>query len=201
MYPHSVYFCEMQHDIEVFRCPWCLRDSLYISYHDLEWGRPSHNDGHLFEMLLLESFQAGLSWYTILAKRRHFRESFAGFDAAKVALMDKADVDRLMQNAGIVRNRLKIEAAISNARLFLDIAAERGSFSDYLWSFTNGKILDHRPRTLSDIPATTPVSDAMSRDMRSRGFKFMGSTVCYANMQSIGMVNDHLADCICRKQT
>ncbi len=183
------------------RCPWCLKDSLYMDYHDHEWGKPSKDDHHLFEMMILESFQAGLSWYTILKKRQAFREAFANFDVNKVAEFDEQKKSELMGNAGIIRNRLKIEAAVNNAKLFIDIQKTHGSFAKYLWSFTEGKVLDNVPATMGQVPASTEVSDRMAKDMKKRGFKFMGSTVCYAKMQSIGMVNDHLATCFTRKAT
>ncbi len=183
------------------RCPWCLKDSLYMDYHDHEWGKPSKDDHHLFEMMILESFQAGLSWYTILKKRQAFREAFANFDVNKVAEFDEQKKSELMGNAGIIRNRLKIEAAVNNAKLFIDIQKTHGSFAKYLWSFTEGKVLDNVPATMGQVPASTEVSDRMAKDMKKRGFKFMGSTVCYAKMQSIGMVNDHLATCFTRKTT
>jgi DNA-3-methyladenine glycosylase I len=171
---------------------------LYRAYHDTEWGRPSQDDQHLFEMLILESFQAGLSWHTILKKREHFRAAFDGFDVHKVAAYGEDKIAELMNNAGIIRNRLKVLSAISNAQTFIKIQAEFGSFAHYIWGFTDHKIIDNQPKALADIPATSVISDAMAKDMKKRGFKFMGSTVCYANMQSIGMVNDHLLSCHCR---
>ncbi|MCC6817503.1 MAG: DNA-3-methyladenine glycosylase I [Bacteroidia bacterium] len=191
----------MSTQLDTLRCPWCLKDDLYKQYHDLEWGRPSKDDKHLFEMMILESFQAGLSWYTILAKRENFRKAFAQFDVKKVALFDETKVIELMNDAGIIRNRLKILAAISNAKLFIEIQKTHGSFAQYLWGFTNHQVIDNRPIKLSDIPAKSVESDAMAADLKKRGFKFMGSTVCYAKMQSIGMVNDHLMDCHCRNKT
>ena len=201
MYPHFVYFCAMPKQNEPIRCAWCMKDDLYKAYHDQEWGRPSKDDKHLFEMMILESFQAGLSWYTILSKRENFRDAFAGFDVHKVAGFDEAKVEKLMHNAGIIRNRLKILAAISNAKKFIEIQNQFGSFSDYMWSFTQHKVIDNQPKHLSQIPAKTEISDAMAADLKKRGFKFMGSTVCYAKMQSIGMVNDHLMDCWVRQTT
>lgn len=197
---HSLFtFADMGQTEEPKRCPWCLKDELYKAYHDAEWGRPSRNDVHLFEMMILESFQAGLSWYTILSKRENFRTAFDGFDVHKVAAYTPAKTEQLMQNAGIVRNRLKIEAAINNARCFIEVQSEYGSFADYIWAFTNNRVLDNKPERMQDIASRTDVSDAMAKDLKLRGFKFMGSTVCYAKMQSIGMVNDHLLDCCCRK--
>ena len=177
------------------RCAWCLKDPLYIQYHDEEWGRPVHDDQPLFEFLVLESFQAGLSWFIILKKRENFRKAFAGFDASKVARFDQKKVEKLMRDAGIVRNRLKIEAAINNACRFAEIQKEFGSFDKYVWGFTGGKIVVNKPRTLTDLPATSAISDAMSKDMGERGFKFRGSTICYAFMQAVGLVDDHLTDC------
>lgn len=186
---------------ELKRCPWCLKDDLYMNYHDKEWGRPSMDDKHLFEMMILESFQAGLSWYTILSKRENFRKAFANFDVVKVSKFNEDKLSELMQDAGIIRNRLKINAAVTNARIFIDIQKEFGSFSKYLWSFTDGKVIDNKPRMMADVPPKTEISDLMAKDMKKRGFKFMGSTVCYAKMQSIGMVNDHLIDCHTRNKT
>lgn len=177
------------------RCAWCLNDPLYLQYHDEEWGRPVHDDTVLFEFLILESFQAGLSWFIILKKRENFRKAFAGFDANKVARFDQEKVEKLMGDSGIVRNRLKIEAAINNASRFKDVQREFGSFDKYIWSFTGGKTLMNRPRTLSDLPATSAISDAMSKDMGKRGFKFRGSTICYAFMQAVGIVDDHIVGC------
>src|SRR5574343_412897 len=191
----------MENTAELMRCPWCMKDDLYKAYHDTEWGRPSRDEQHLFEMLILESFQAGLSWYTILRKRETFREAFDGFDVQKVALYGASKKEELMQNSGIIRNRLKIEAAVSNAQAFIKVQEEFGSFANYIWGFTGGKVLDNQPITMKDVPATTAESDAMDKDMKKRGFKFMGSTVCYANMQSIGMVNDHLTSCFTRNTT
>jgi len=177
------------------RCAWCLKDPIYIQYHDAEWGRPVHDDAVLFEFLILESFQAGLSWLTVLKKRENFRKAFASFDVNKVARFDQKKVERLMQDAGIIRNRLKIEAAINNARRFKEVQKEFSSFDRYVWSFTGGKPVVNRPRTLEDVPATSPISDAMSKDMGKRGFKFRGSTICYAFMQAVGIVDDHTTNC------
>lgn len=177
------------------RCAWCLSDPIYVTYHDQEWGQPIDNDQLLFEFLVLESFQAGLSWLTVLKKRENFRKAFEQFDAKKVARFDQAKVAQLMQNEGIIRNKLKIEATINNAKLYLAIQKEFGSFRQYIWSFTNGKTIVNHPATLKEIPAKTPISDAMSKDMGQRGFKFRGSTICYAFMQAVGIVDDHLVDC------
>jgi DNA-3-methyladenine glycosylase I len=191
----------MNNTDEKTRCPWCLKDDLYKEYHDTEWGRPSKDDHHLFEMMILESFQAGLSWYTILKKRAAFRQAFEGFDVHKVAAFDEAKKVLLMQDAGIIRNRLKIDSAVSNAKAFIEVQKSFGSFSNYLWSFTGGKVIDNKPLSMKDVPSSTAISDSMSKDMKKRGFKFMGSTVCYAKMQSVGMVNDHLKTCFARNTT
>ena len=181
------------------RCPWCLKDKLYMDYHDNEWGRPSRDDQHLFEMLVLETMQAGLSWYTILSKRENFRTAFDQFDARKIAGYGEKEISRLMQDAGIIRNRLKILATINNASIYLELQEAHNGFNKYLWQFTNGRTIDNTLRDLKDYPVTSPESDAMSKDMKKRGFKFVGSTTCYAYMQSIGMVNDHIVDCWVRK--
>jgi DNA-3-methyladenine glycosylase I len=177
------------------RCSWCLKDPIYIKYHDEEWGRPVHDDKKLFEFLILESFQAGLSWLTILKKRENFRKAFAGFDPKKVSKYDKKKFNSLMQDAGIVRNRLKIEAAINNAKRFLEIQKEFGSFDKYVWGFVDHKPKVNKVKELKQIPAFTELSDAMSKDMGKRGFKFRGTTICYAFMQAVGMVDDHLVTC------
>ncbi len=178
------------------RCWWCGDNPIYIEYHDKEWGVPLHDDRKLFEMLILEGFQAGLSWITILKKRDNFRAAFANFDPHKILRFNRKDVARLMKDAGIIRNRLKIEAAITNARCFLEVQKEFGSFDRYIWQFTNYKsIRSPIPPTKKTIRSTSPESDAMSKDLKKRGFKFVGSTICYAHMQATGMVNDHTADC------
>ncbi|PCH49386.1 MAG: DNA-3-methyladenine glycosylase I [Cellvibrionales bacterium] len=177
------------------RCNWPSKDPLYEKYHDEEWGVPCYDDHKLFEFLVLESAQAGLSWITILRKRDNYRKAFADFDAQKVARFNKRSVERLLGDAGIVRNRLKIEAAISNAKLFLDLQDEHGSFANFLWGYIDGKPIQNKRQTLADYPATTPLSDTISKDMKKRGFRFFGSTICYAHMQAMGMVNDHTVDC------
>ena len=177
------------------RCAWAGSDPLYVTYHDEEWGVPAHDDRHLFEMLILEGAQAGLSWITILRKREAYREAFAGFDPAKVAKFDARKIERLMGDEGIVRNRLKIEAAVRNARAFLDVRREFGSFDRYIWQFTGGVPKQNARKSMKDVPPTTPESDAMSKDLKKRGFTFVGSTICYAFMQATGMVNDHTVDC------
>ena len=180
------------------RCPWCLGSDLYRRYHDEEWGVPVHDDRRLFEFLILEGAQAGLSWSTILNKRDGYRRAFARFDPVKVARFGARDVRRLMADAGIVRNRLKIQAAIGNARAFLEVRREFGSFDAYLWGFVNGRPLQSRRRGMKDVPGRTGVSDAISRDLKQRGFRFVGSTIVYAFMQAVGMVNDHLTNCFRR---
>lgn len=183
-------------DIINGRCGWCGTDELYMRYHDQEWGKLVTDDKTLFEFLVLESAQAGLSWITILRKREGYRKAFCGFDAEKVALLGDDDVERLMQFDGIVKNRLKIKATISNARHFLDIQKEFGSFYNYTLSFfPDNKPIINSLKSLKDAPAFSPVSDAMSKDMKKRGFKFFGSTICYAHLQASGFINDHLEGC------
>lgn len=177
------------------RCAWCEKDDLYRKYHDEEWGIPVYDDATLFEFLILETFQAGLSWYTILNKRENFRNAFDAFDYKKVARYSEDKIQQLLQDAGIIRNQLKIRSAVSNAIAFMEVQQEFGSFSNYIWQFTDGKPIVNNPKTLKDVPATTPLSDAISKDLKKRGFKFVGSTVVYAHMQATGMVNDHLTDC------
>lgn len=179
------------------RCPWCGNgnDELLTAYHDEEWGTPVRDDRTMFEFLVLESAQAGLSWNTILRKRENYRRAFDGFDPEKIARYGDEKIQELLNDKGIVRNRLKIQAAVNNARAFLDIRREFGSFCAYAWGFVGGKPIKNAWRTLGDVPARTPESDAMSRDMKKRGFMFFGSTICYAHMQATGMVNDHLTDC------
>ncbi len=182
------------------RCGWCGTDSLYIKYHDEEWGRLVTDDKTLFEFLTLESAQAGLSWITILRKREGYRKAYHDFDVHKVAQMTEEDVEQLMQNEGIVRNRLKLKSAINNAKLFIAIQQEFGSFYKYTLSFfPEQKPIVNQLKSMKDIQATSPESDAMSKDMKKRGFKFFGSTICYAHLQAAGFVNDHLVDCVCRK--
>jgi len=176
------------------RCPW-PKSELDILYHDTEWGVPLHDDRALFEFVILEGAQAGLSWSTVLKKRDAYRIAFDGFDAATIAGYGEAKVAELLANPGIIRNRLKIAAAIGNAKAFLRVQAEWGSFDAYLWQFVGGRPIQNSPRTMADIPVRTPESDAMSKDLIRRGFKFVGSTICYALMQATGMVNDHLVDC------
>ena len=182
------------------RCDWANSDPIYVEYHDREWGVPEHDDRRLFEFLVLEGMQAGLSWLTILRKRDHFRKAFDGFHPEKVARFGQKKVKKLLSDEGIIRNRLKIESAIQNAKAFLQVQEEFGSFDRFMWQFVNGKPKKNRWRTLKDIPATTVESDVMSRELRARGFRFVGSTICYAHMQACGMVNDHLIDCFRYKQ-
>ena len=177
------------------RCPWCGADPLYQRYHDLEWGTPLHDEGKHFEFLLLETQQAGLSWITILRKREAYREAFAGFDPEAVARFGEVDMVRLMGDAGIIRNRRKIEASVRNARAFLAIREEFGSFDAWLWRFVDGKPVQGNRRAPSDLPATTPLSDAVSAEMKKHGFAFVGSTTIYAHLQAVGLVNDHLMSC------
>jgi DNA-3-methyladenine glycosylase I len=177
------------------RCPWPQQDELMIHYHDHEWGKPVHEDTKLFEMLLLESFQAGLTWKTILHRREGFRKAFSDFDVQKVAAYTEKEIAELMQDVGIIRHQLKIKAAINNANLFISIQKEHGSFDCFIWSFTNGKTIINNFRNHQEIPANSLESDLMSKALKKKGFKFMGSTICYAFMQAAGMVNDHLITC------
>ena len=183
------------------RCAWAEKQlDAYKAYHDTEWGVPVFDDKKLFEFLILEGAQAGLSWLTILKRREGYRKAFAGFDVEKVARFDAKNVEALMQDAGIIRNRLKIEATISNARVFIAIQKEFGSFSKYMWNFVDGKPIQNKFRHISELPATTPLSDAISKDLKKRGMKFVGSTIIYAHMQATGMVNDHTTDCFRHRQ-
>jgi DNA-3-methyladenine glycosylase I len=182
------------------RCDWCGDDPLYVQYHDKEWGRPVFDDHILFEFLILEGFQAGLSWITILRKRENFRKAFYNFDINKIARFTEDDFQRLIQNEGIIRNRLKIKAAITNAQAFLSVREEFGSFSRYIWGFVDGHPIVNHFKSLKEIPASTALSDTISRDLKKRGFKFVGSTIVYAHMQATGMVNDHITDCFIRSQ-
>jgi DNA-3-methyladenine glycosylase I len=175
------------------RCFWCGTDPLYVAYHDTEWGVPEHDDARLFELLCLEGAQAGLSWITILRKREHYRAALDGFDAARMARYTPKRLDALMQNAGLVRNRLKIESLVSNAQAYLDLRQSPGEFAAFLWDFKPSR--QRRPRGVGDVPASTPESDAMSRELKRRGFRFVGSTICYAFMQASGIVDDHMARC------
>lgn len=182
------------------RCPWCLSSELMIEYHDKEWGVPVHDDALHFEYIVLDSFQAGLSWSTILNKRENFRKAFDGFNAEKIARYSEAKIDKLLNNAGIIRNRLKIHATITNAKAFLAIQKEYGTFNDYIWRFTNHKVIQGKPKLPSDVPVSTKESDAMSKDLYASGFKFVGTTICYAYMQAAGMVNDHIQSCFTKEK-
>ena len=177
------------------RCEWCGTDPLYVKYHDEEWGVPSHNDRHLFEMLILEGAQAGLSWSTILKKRNNYKKAFNNFDIKKIAKYDSKKVKELLSNAGIVRNKLKINSAIQNANAFLEIRKEFKSFDKYIWRFVDDKQIKNKFKTIKELPAKTKESDEMSKDLKKRGFNFVGSTICYAFMQAIGMTNDHIVEC------
>jgi DNA-3-methyladenine glycosylase I len=182
------------------RCPWSSSDPIYIDYHDKEWGVPVYDDRKLFEMIVLDGAQAGLSWLTILKKRDNYRKAFDNFNAKKVAEYDSQKFDELMNNQGIIRNKLKIKSAIDNAKYFLEVQKEFDSFSNYIWQFTGGKPIINKWKSLKEIPAKTKESDAMSKDLKKRGFKFVGSTICYAFMQAAGMVNDHTVDCFRYKE-
>ena len=182
------------------RCSWCEGSDRYRAYHDEEWGVPQHDDQVLFEFLLLEGAQAGLSWSTILNKREGYRRLYQGFDVARVARFTPGKVDKLLQDPAIVRNRLKVESSVSNARAFLEVQADYGSFDQYIWQFVEGRPLQNRWKTLGEVPASTTLSDTMSKDLKKRGFRFVGSTICYAFMQATGMVNDHTTDCFRHSQ-
>ena len=177
------------------RCGWVTAEPLYVRYHDEEWGRPVHDDRTLFEFLVLEGAQAGLSWWTVLRKREAYRKAFEGFDPPRVARFRPARIEALLRDPGIIRNRAKVTSAVENARAFLAVQREHGSFDAFAWSFVGGRPFRRRPRTLRDVPATTPESDAFSRALRERGFRFVGSTICYAFMQACGLVNDHVQGC------
>lgn len=182
-------------DPKLTRCPWCGDDPLYVRYHDTEWGVPVRNDRRLFEMLILEGAQAGLSWITVLRKRENYRRALSGFDPEVVARFRKRKVDSLMRDAGLIRNRAKLESTVGNARAFLEVRGAYGSFADYLWAFVDGEPVINRFRSIGQVPASTPLSDALSKDLKKRGFKFVGSTICYAYLQAVGLVNDHITRC------
>ena len=181
------------------RCAWCEKDDLYRNYHDNEWGNPVYDDETIFEFLVLETFQAGLSWYTILKKRENFRKAFDNFDYKKIVKYDEDKIQELLLDEGIIRNKLKVRGTVSNAIAFMKVQEEFGSFSKYIWGFTDGKPIENNVKKMSDVPATTKLSDEISKDLKKRGFKFVGSTVVYAHMQATGMVNDHVEDCWRRK--
>ncbi len=185
---------------ELNRCGWCKGDDLYEAYHDQEWGVPVYDDDRLFEFLVLETFQAGLSWITILRKRENFRKAFDNFDYKKIAKYSEEKILELLQDAGIIRNKLKVRATVTNSREFIKIQEEFGSFSNYIWDFVSGKPLQHKIEDYKKAPATTEISDKLSKDLKKRGFKFVGSTVMYAHMQATGMVNDHQIDCFRYKE-
>jgi len=184
---------------EKIRCPWPGDIPIYIDYHDNEWGRPVHDDTRLFEMLILEGAQAGLSWITVLKKRESYRKAFDGFDAKKIALYDDTKIEELMTNEGIIRNRLKIHAAITNAKLFLEIVKTHGSFDKFIWAYINHTPIVGNWEKIEDLPPTTPLSDKISKDLKKMGFKFVGSTIIYSFMQAVGMVNDHIRECFVYK--
>lgn len=185
--------------MEKLRCNWVSNDELYIKYHDEEWGKPVYDDDTIFEFLVLEAFQAGLSWITVLKKRENFRKAFDQFNYKKIIHYNEDKVEELMQNAGIIRNRLKILATINNAQRFIEVQKEFGTFSNYIWGFVNHKPVLNAFDSIAQVPATTEISDALAKDLKKRGFKFLGSTVIYAHMQATGMVNDHIISCICYK--
>jgi DNA-3-methyladenine glycosylase I len=182
-----------------YRCAWCEKDDLYRNYHDNEWGKPVYDDATIFEFLILETFQAGLSWYTVLAKRENFRKAFDDFDWNTIAHYSEVKMAELAEDSGIIRNKLKIKATVTNAQAFLKVQEEFGTFSKYIWGFVGGKPIDNQPENLGEVKATTEISDKLSKDLKKRGFKFVGSTVVYAHMQATGMVNDHVMDCLTRK--
>jgi DNA-3-methyladenine glycosylase I len=186
--------------MNIRRCAWCGEDPLYRSYHDTEWGVPLHDDRALFEFLVLEGAQAGLSWITVLRKRENYRAAFDGFDVARIARYDAGKIATLLQDPGIVRNRLKVEATVNNARRFLEVQSEFGSFDGFVWQFVDGRPRQNKWCSIAEVPASTPESDAMSKELKRRGFKFVGSTICYAHMQATGMVNDHTTDCFRHKE-
>lgn len=185
--------------MEKTRCNWVSNDELYIKYHDEEWGKPVYDDKVLFEFLVLESFQAGLSWITILKKRENFRKAFDQFNYKKIATYTDEKIEDLLLDAGIVRNRLKVLATVNNAQCFMEVQQEFGTFSNYIWSFVNNKPIVNAHKSIKEVPATTEISDTLAKDLKKRGFKFLGSTVIYAHMQATGMVNDHITSCFCYK--
>lgn len=184
--------------MEKIRCEWCLKDKIYQDYHDDIWGKPEHDDRKLFEMLCLEGAQAGLSWYTVLIKMENYRKAFDNWDPKKIAKYNQAKIDKILLNPGVIRNKLKIKSVVTNAIAYLEVVEEFGSFDKYIWSFVGGKPIINKFKTLAEIPALTDESTAMSKDLKKRGFKFVGSTICYAYMQACGMVNDHILSCWAR---
>ena len=185
---------------DVIRCPWPTKEEIYLNYHDKEWGRPVLNSKDLFAKLILDGAQAGLSWITILKRRQGYYDAFDALDPDKMALYDQKRIDEILLDPGVIRNKLKVNAAVTNAQAFLKYEQEEGSFSDFLWSFTGGKVKVNKLKDLKDYQATSPESDAMSKELKKRGFKFVGSTICYAFMQAVGMVNDHIHDCFCKEE-
>lgn len=183
------------------RCSWVTADDIYLNYHDNEWGQPIRDDQQLFEFLTLEGAQAGLNWLTVLKKRAHYRLAFDQFDVQKIAAYDQNKIDSLMNDSGIIRNRLKILSTITNANAFLKVQAQHGSFSEFIWQFVEGQPIQNHWNNSTEVPSTTPISDKMSRSLKALGFKFVGSTICYAFMQAVGMVNDHTMDCYCCVKT
>jgi DNA-3-methyladenine glycosylase I len=190
----------MSSDLPIERCPWCLGAEDYIKYHDEEWGVPVRDDKKQFEFLVLESAQAGLSWYTVLRKRSNYRDAYDGFDPAIVAKYGESKLEEMLQNAGLIRNRAKLQASINNAGLFLDLQQKHGSFCNYLWDFVDGKPVINTLKTMKEIAPSTPLSDKISKDLKQKGFKFMGTTIVYAHLQATGLVNDHLISCFRHKE-
>ncbi|WP_373426078.1 DNA-3-methyladenine glycosylase I [Paenibacillus radicibacter] len=190
--------CRGGYKLTVIRCSWVNEDPLYMDYHDLEWGVPVHDDRHLFEMITLEGAQAGLSWYTVLKKREAYRAAFDQFNVNVVAQYDEERIMELLANPGIVRNKLKVRSTVTNAQAFIRIQEEFGTFDQYIWGFINGVPIDNRPEKMTDVPVSTPLSDQISKDLKRRGFSFVGTTIIYSFMQAIGMINDHIQTCCCR---
>jgi len=190
----------MKNNINLERCPWCLKDEMYIKYHDEEWGVPVFEDRKQFEFIVLESAQAGLSWYTVLSRRERYREAYLGFDPEKVANFKEKDVEKLLNNPGIIRNRMKIEASVTNAKAFMEIGKEFGSFSKYIWSFVDGKPVINGYNSIYEIPAETELSLSVSKDLKKRGFRFFGPKIVYAHLQAVGIVNDHIRSCFRYKE-
>ncbi len=196
----KVNFPFLNFKMEKSRCSWSGKEEIYIKYHDEEWGVPVRDDDKQFEFLILETFQAGLSWITVLRKRENFREAFDDFDYKKIALYNEEKIQSLLENEGIIRNRLKVHATVTNAQAFMKVQEEFGSFTDYIWGFVNHKPVNEKRKTLKDIPATSELSDRISKDLKKRGFKFVGSTVVYAHLQATGIINDHVTDCFRHKE-
>ena len=197
--PYTFLILGMPKSVQLIRCGWVGSDPEMIHYHDTEWGRPVHDDRLLFEMLTLEGAQAGLSWSTVLKKRKYYQKAFAEFDVKKVAGFSASKVEKILKNEGLIRNRLKIQSVVKNASAFMGIQKSEGSFSQYIWSFTDGKVVCNHPKNWKEVPARTELSDRISRDLKKRGFSFVGSTICYAYLQAIGVVEDHVLECFCKK--